>query len=268
MIRTSMLSVTKVGSLGVCAALWISCGASAAIPVSWSQGFETDTTGWFDGGAYGSISRQTGPLTAYEGSAYGVVTGTPGNSAPFTRWGAYSTTFPTGGYNTSVAIYLDPTAVAVGQGFDFSSSANQPDNSHRRDFIFHFGKMADGSVRVGASNNSNFATRMDLASLNNYQITNAGWYILQHQFRDNGFGVLTVNMNLLDASNTVLWTETRSDASDVIGSTVGGNRYGWFTFADGSYAIDAARLDVVPAPGALATLAFGALFAARRRRSV
>lgn len=240
--------------------------AMGAIPVAWSQGFETDTAGWFDGssGGYGTITRQTGPLTAYEGNAYAVVSGTQG--APFTRWGGYSTTFPTGGYNTSVAIYLDPNAIAVGDGFDFSSAANQPGNTHRRDFIFHYGKMADGSVRVGGSNNTNFATRMDLASINNYQVANAGWYVFQHQFRDNGFGVLSVSMNLLDSMGNVLWTEVRSDASDVIGSTVGGNRYGWFTFAKGEYAIDAAQLDVVPAPGALATLAFGALIASRRRR--
>ena len=34
-------------------------------------------------------------------------------------------------------------------------------------------------------------------------------------------------MNILDADGNVLHTWTLSDPSDVIGVTVGGNRYGW-----------------------------------------
>ncbi|MFO0860224.1 MAG: hypothetical protein U0570_06685 [Phycisphaerales bacterium] len=240
--------------------------ALAAIPAPWYQGFESDTSGWFDGSGYGSITRQTGPLTAYQGNAYAVVSGTQNGSAPYTRWGAYSTTFPAGGYNTSIAVYLDPNAINVGQGFDLSSAANSVSNTHVRDFIFHFGKMADGSVRVGASNNSSFSTRMDLDANNSFQILTAGWYVLQHQFRDNGSGVLSVNLNLLDAGLSTLWSKTLSDASDGIGAPVGGNRYGWFTFADGNYAVDAAQLDVVPSPGTLALTAAAGLVALRRRR--
>jgi hypothetical protein len=40
--------------------------------------------------------------------------------------------------------------------------------------------------------------------------------------------VLVGTMRLLDSNGVVLHTWTLSDPSDVIGTTVGGNRYGWF----------------------------------------
>ena len=55
-----------------------------------------------------------------------------------------------------------------------------------------------------------------------------GWYTFEHRFRDNGFGMLAVDLTLKDAAGVPLMTWTLSDPSDVIGDTVGGNRYGWF----------------------------------------
>jgi hypothetical protein len=62
---------------------------------------------------------------------------------------------------------------------------------------------------------------------NPFTITVSGWYKLEHQF-DNVSGVLVVTMRLLDKNGVLLHTWTRSDSTDVIGQTVGGNRYGWF----------------------------------------
>ena len=50
-------------------------------------------------------------------------------------------------------------------------------------------------------------------------------------FKNDG-GVLAVDMSVLDAEGTVLGTWTRSDPSDIIGTTVGGNRYGWLVNND------------------------------------
>ena len=62
-----------------------------------------------------------------------------------------------------------------------------------------------------------------------YTVTVEGWYTFEHRFRDNGFGVLAVDLTLKNATTGLsLMTWTLSDPSDVIGSTVGGNRYGWF----------------------------------------
>ena len=57
----------------------------------------------------------------------------------------------------------------------------------------------------------------------------AGWYTLQHVFYEDA-GALAVDLNLLDASGTVVFTETRFTAADTIPAEVGGNRYAWFTF--------------------------------------
>ncbi|MCO6449630.1 MAG: hypothetical protein J5I90_02465 [Caldilineales bacterium] len=57
------------------------------------------------------------------------------------------------------------------------------------------------------------------------------WHTLQHKFYDAG-GYLAVDLNLLDSSGIVVFTETRSNVADTIPAEVGGNRYAWFTFID------------------------------------
>jgi len=61
-----------------------------------------------------------------------------------------------------------------------------------------------------------------------YPISVEGWYTFDHRFRDNGSGVLVVDLTIKNAAGIPLMTWTLSDPTDVIGSTVGGNRYGWF----------------------------------------
>ncbi len=227
------------------------------------QGFEIDTSGWFTAGGYGTIDRVlsgTGGIDAKSGSYYAVVNNGngAGDSAPFTRFDGYRSTWPVGGFSASADIYLDPNW-AVGSGFDYSVAANGADGAHRRDFIFHVGEVAAGTLLIGADNNTNFATRMDLASINNYAVTSAGWYTFQQKFYDKG-GSLAVDLNLYDALGNLLFTETRQDLSDLIPSVVGGNRYGWFTFVDvgtNGLAIDNTQLDVVPLPGAVWLLGSG-----------
>ncbi len=253
----------------VLAAVGLLAGSAlAATPAPWSQGFETDASGWFDNddfAGYGNITRVNSPLTAFEGSFYAEVSQAGTGSSPFTRWGGYTDMFPAGGFTTSAAIYLSPSTwtFANNNGFDFSSAANGADGNHRRDFVFHVAVQQNGDLLVAGSNNSGFTPRHDLASLNNYNVTADGWYIFESVFRDNG-GVLAVDLNLRDAGGALLFTETRSDASDLIGSVVGGNRYGWFTFTNQTTSVDAAS--IVPAPAAAALLGLGGLVAGGRRR--
>jgi hypothetical protein len=65
-----------------------------------------------------------------------------------------------------------------------------------------------------------------------FTITNPGWYTLQYKFYDAGAGVLAVDMSVLDSAHTVLHTWKLSDPSDIIGTTVGGNRYAWLVDND------------------------------------
>ncbi len=197
----------------------------------WDQGFEFNTDGWLDStsGWYGIIARTpsgSAGVPSSSGDYHAIVLGDP-NSAPFSRFDGYRDVWP-GTWMAEIDVYLDP-AWAAGTGFDYSVAASGSDGEHQRDDIFHVTKdTSTGNLLVAGSNNTNFAVREDLETLNHFVVGTAGWYTLQHVFRDEG-GALAVDLNLLDAGGTVLFTETRYDPSDLIPGEVGGNRYAWFT---------------------------------------
>jgi hypothetical protein len=119
-----------------------------------------------------------------------------------------------------------------------------------RDFVFHAtADTSTGLLLVGASNNSNFAPREDLETINHYSVTSSGWYQFEQVFRDNG-GVLAVDMNLRDGLGNLLWTETRNPG-DLI-ANMGGHRYGWnvVNTVSGGVAFDNVGVSAVPLPSA------------------
>lgn len=270
--------------------LYMACGcllALAAIEASadtvvWSQGFETDTAGWLDNDelpGFGNIARVgTGAgslgLPSATGSWHGEVQQI--DAGPFSRFDMYRSVWPDG-MIASIDIYLD-TNWLLGEGFDYSVAANGTDNAHERDFIFHVTKdTSTGSLLVGGSNNTNFNPREDLETLNHYEVTGSGWYTFEHVFYDIGDGSLAVDLNLRDSGGALLFTETRNNAADLLGTVVGGNRYGWFTNIDiaGGVAIDNHTLTIgtqapVPEPATMTLLGLGLAglgLRARRRKS-
>jgi len=235
------------------AGLLAAASASAVFAATYYQGFETDTAGWFDNSnsGYGVVTRVpsgTDSIVSSEGDFHAIMEG-DSSSAPFSRFDMYRDEW-TGSWTAEVDVYLDP-AWQTGTGFDYSVAANGSDNAHQRDYIFHVTKdTSTGELLVAGSNNTNFAPREDLESINHYAVDTAGWYTLQHVFYDDG-GVLAVDMNLLDSDGTVLFTETKTNPADVIATEIGGNRYAWFTFINvpDGIAVDAHELTVtVPAP--------------------
>jgi hypothetical protein len=139
----------------------------------------------------------------------------------FTRLGGYSSTFPTNGYMTSIDVYVDVDS--QGQ-FEWSSAINNPQGTHRRDFIFHVGRADVGPFQVSVSNNSQ---RNAADGFSPVTITESGWYTFKHSFKNVG-GTLSVDMSVTKkgaSTTTGIWN--LSDPSDLIGQTVGGNRYGW-----------------------------------------
>lgn len=215
--------------------------------------FEDGTTnGWFDGangwdGGITNVASGTNGITAFDGARFAVLTGGQ-DTGPFTRFGAYDANW-NGGFVASAAIYLD-TSWALGQGLEWDVAACDSLGGFLRDFIFHITRdTSTGLLLVGASNNSNFAPREDLESINHYSVTSSGWYQLQQVFYDNG-GLLAVDMNLRDASGNVLWTETRNPG-DLI-ANMGGHRYGWnvVNTVSGGVAFDNVGVSAVPLPSA------------------
>jgi hypothetical protein len=197
------------------------------------QGFETDIYDW------SGVARVASGTNGVP-SAAGDFHAEAANGA-FTRFGGYESTFPTGGYSTSVDVYLNVEAGNTNDTrFDWSSAINNPAGAHRRDFVFNAGYYDDTDATgsgprfvISASNN---ATRGSAFPKNPardpFSITETGWYTFEHRFYNAGLGVLAVELRITDLSGAPLHTWILSDATDIIGSTVGGHRYGWFVIQE------------------------------------
>lgn len=207
----------------------------AAIPVlaatHYFQGFEIDT---FDWTGVTQVASGTNGVTSAAGAFHAEVA-----SDAFTRFGGYESTFPAGGYTTSIDVYLN-----VGAGnandtrFDWDSSINDSTGAGRRDFIFNGGFYNDNDATgsgprfvISASNNSSPGSAYPKnPGRDPFTIITTGWYTFEHHFRNAGLGVLAVDLRITTLDGSPLHTWTLSDPSDVIGTTVGGHRYGWFDF--------------------------------------
>jgi hypothetical protein len=235
------------------AMLALSLGAAAPVraappapTVVFFEGFETGTAGWI--AAPTRVSSGTNGIVSLEGGFHG-----ESHAGDFTRWGGYSSVFPPGGYSTFVALYLDmATAAANDTKFDFSSAINNPGGTHRRDFILAGGFYNDTDVtgsgpRFVFSVSNNAPGWPKDPGRSPYAITTSGWITVEHRFYDAGAGVLAVNVTLRNPAGAALSTWTLSDPTDLIGSTVGGNRYGWFVNNGFSFlAIDNTMLTTPP----------------------
>ena len=209
------------------------------------QSFETDTSGWTGATRVPTLTHgvpsKTGAFHAEDQNFSGLT---------YTFWGGESKTFPPGGYTTAVDIYLDispPYTTGMqypnDTRFDWTSAIGTPQCNHRRDFVFNAGFYTDlvapgagPRFVISASNNSGRGSSFPKnPGRMPYVINVEGWYTFEHRFRDNGAGVLAVDLTIRNAAGVALMTWTLSDPSDIIGSTVGGNQYGWFALTEFPY---------------------------------
>jgi hypothetical protein len=215
-----------------------------AIPVlaaiHYFQGFETDT---FDWSGVTRVASGTNGVSSAAGDfhAEAAFVAASGTSPAFTRFGGYESSFPGGGYTTSIDVYLNVEAGnANDTRFDWSSAINKPDGTHRRDFVFNAGFYNDTDSTgtgprfvISASNN---ATRSGAFPKNPgrdpFTITTTGWYTFEHRFYNAGLGVLACELRITDLDGAPLHTWILSDPTDIIGSTVGGHRYGWLVIQE------------------------------------
>jgi hypothetical protein len=216
----------------------------AAIPALaatlYFQGFEADIFDW--SGVTRVASGTNGiPSAAGDFHAETAFAAAPGTSGNFTKFGGYESTFPANGYTTSVDVYLNLAAGSANDTrFDWSSAINKPDGTHRRDFVFNAGFYTDTDATgsgprfvISASTN---ATRSGAFPKNPgrdpFAITTTGWYTFEHRFYNAGLGVLAVDLRITTLGGAPVHTWTLGDPSDLIGSTVGGHRYGWFVIQE------------------------------------
>lgn len=279
------MNVTRFSKLALTIVLGLSLNAAAHAAVPYFEGFESPawtagTPGWtnFTGGSIqrvasgGGIAGVTSASGVAHAELYNLQPGldvfnqpTIGRGSPYTQFGGYSSSFGPG-FVASVDVYLDPSWTN-GKGFDYSVAASNQSGGHLRDFMFHVG-VDNGALKVNGSNNTdgNF-NAFKLNSGPNYTVGAAGWYTLEQKFYDNG-GTLAVDLNLKDDVGTVLYSKTLT-TSDNIATTVGGNRYGWFTYNNiEGLALDNASLAAIPEPAslALAGAAGIGMIAVRRRQ--
>ncbi|MGC1343398.1 MAG: hypothetical protein WA854_13790, partial [Candidatus Binataceae bacterium] len=161
----------------------------AAHAQAFSQGFETDTGGWYNQGN-GSIARVPSGFSIGSGYADAVVSaqgsdharlhvdpaanfGNAGNPecapgskdciGPYTDWGLSFSAgrFPAGGVSTSADIYLDTAFAATHKDyrFDWDSALNDSTGQFLQDYVFNAGTATpnDPCIASGvASGNSHF----------------------------------------------------------------------------------------------------------------
>ena len=213
------------------------------------NGFETDASGWnVFGGAFDAnrVPSGTNGIASATGSFHAEGITAAGN------WGGYNdvdgcsaigcaagATFPPNGYDTSLAIYLDVAGgFANDTRFDFTSAVSQPDGNHLRDFAFNCGFYDDNDGPGAGTNRFICSASTNTGRANAFPknpgrdptaiATTTGWYTFRHEFRDDGVGILTVDLSVLGPGDTLIKTWTLSDPTDTINGTVAGNRYGWF----------------------------------------
>jgi hypothetical protein len=239
-----LVGVLSMAMIAALFALVLAPAASAAAPPApYVNGFENagdaitgvtaDNQAMFD---VTRVSSGTDGINSASGAFYAQAAHNDYNTGTlnqFTRLGGYSSTFPVGGFTTSVDVYLD-MSLATGsndQRFDWSSAIGDTAGNHRRDFIFSVGTsdLANQFVMSASNNAPGWPAN---PGRDPFTITNTGWYTLQYKFYDSGSGVLAVDMTVLNAAHALLHTWTLSDPTDIIGTTVGGNRYGWLVYTD------------------------------------
>ena len=244
LILTAMFSITSLSPV-----------VSAA--TSYSNDFETNTDGWLDylGSSVVQVPSGTNGITSLSGAAHAtlsegdtITSGVYNNKkiGPFNRLGGYENDFPFGGYTVSQSVFLDMSESdgSTDKRLDISAASSAPSGDHRRDFIFHIGTnpATAGEWCVNATNNA----PGNPCTSGNAAVSTSGWYTFIYDFRNIG-GQLSVEMSVSDTSDTTIGSWTKTTATDIIGDTVGGHRYLWFTTNDfDGLAIDDTQLASAP----------------------
>lgn len=234
---------TRSGLLAA-AVMIASAGSAWAVDFTAANDFEHDSGGWTSATR---VASGTDGVSSAAGSFHAKLA-----AGSFTRWGGYRSVFPTGGYTTAVRIYLDPGAGwANDTRFSFTSAVSNSAGEHLRDFGFNAAFYNDatgpgaGTDRILVNVSNGIGRGNSNPKDANVIISSAGWYTFEHSFQDNGSGVLAVTLTVRDSSNAVVGTPTTlSTPADLIGTVVGGNRYGWLhtnEFA-GGLAVDSAAI--------------------------
>lgn len=255
-IVTCPADITQSNDVDFCSA--VVNFTSTALDFGYFQGFEN--TSWLSGtfpnapstdwNEYNSkvtqVASGTDGITSKTGAGHAVINSTilpasPNNtSGAFNRLGGYSSVYGSG-LIAKTDVYFDVNDASSNPttyGWDLSVAMSNQSGAHLRDFIYHVSGDNTG-IYVGSDNSSSFTRQSPayIISQPHASITASGWYTMEWETKNNA-GNLAMDFNLRDASGAIVWTKT-INTTDNIATTVGGNRYMWFTFiAANKLAID------------------------------
>jgi hypothetical protein len=277
------------GSLMTAALLAASQQAQALIP--YSQGFETDTTGWTvqngtgSGGTLGTITQ-----VPSGGGTLGVASSSGGfhaeltlaskaydgfyGSQGFTRFGGNQSTY-VGDFYQALDIYVDlatwqPPASPNPSVAAFILDTSPMDTSGNTEFAaehnFNLYIPTAGTVNVQADNTGVFAT-----------ITESGWHRFIQTYEAQQGPTVVSHFYVIDLDDSEL-LGSATLGSTMLSANLGGNAYGFWTtayqegFANNLIAIDNIQTGLLPVPGipepaSMALLAAGSMLMLRRRRA-
>jgi hypothetical protein len=154
--------------------------APSMIGDAFFNGFETDTSGWFD--YVGSITRVpsgTNGVSSAEGNWHAeVVVGPSNGNGVFTRFGGYSSVFPTGGFSQIVDVYIDPAMGNIGEGWALDNALNGNDNVWEEAGGVGAAKATDGNWWLVADGDGAGYLGPNTGGVG-LMISVAGWYTVQ-----------------------------------------------------------------------------------------
>ncbi len=160
---------------------------------AFSQTFASTVAGWYDFDPSTGIVPGTPTTIELQGGVAIIQAGSThdGDKTAFTLWGGYSATFPQGGYNTEIEIYLDPVGAPDDTDFGYTSVINGTDCNANADSslsLVHVGTNATGTkFCVGASAHDQDPCGDAALPV---EITTADWYSFRHTFRKDGSNVV------------------------------------------------------------------------------
>lgn len=234
-----------------------------------NQGFETDTSGWFSAG--GTITR-----VASGGGTLAVASSSGGYHAEvtiptwgvFTRFGGYSDTWPTGGFEQNLDVYIDPAAGNLGDGWWLDNAITCSDEA-RTDGI-GVCSPSEGWLEAGGigafkkdcgGGTPGWAIAADGDGAGNLGgggvcIITAGWYTIVSEWIENAGNTgdpntdgIDRNTYVVDSGGNIIYTSLNPNQHLL--KYAGGWRYGWLSTGYGSnfagtLAIDNSILEVEP----------------------
>lgn len=252
------------------------------------DGFEGPSTGLLPFNSTVNIVPGGGTIAASEGSNYaligpGTTSGT--QTGAFDTYGANNASFGQGWTaGSDVYINLADTAISAGTyGFDLSVGINDNTGAHAQDNIFHVGVYSpndDGNydLVVNGSHNSDFV-------LNEFKLLNSpligsptygtfnesGWYTFQVSFTESAVpDSIDILWEVIDEDGITMWSaQNLSNPAQYTASNVGGDRYGWFTYAvtDLGLPVDGTFVTEIPEPASLFLVAAGGFLLLTKRRA-